>query len=91
RVAREVLARAAQTGEAPAEIIERENLAGGLSEGALSAAVAQVMAANPDKVEAYRGGRTALLGFFTGQVMRATGGKADPATLNAALEAALAG
>lgn len=89
RVAREVLARAAQTGEAPAVIIERENLAGGLSEEALNAAIAQVMADNADKVDAYRGGRTALLGFFTGQVMRATGGKADPATLNAALQAAL--
>lgn len=91
RVAREVLARTAQTGEAPAAIIERENLAGGLSEDALNAAIAQVMADNADKVDAYRGGRTALLGFFTGQVMRATGGKADPATLNAALQAALNG
>ncbi|MFT2720811.1 glutamine--tRNA ligase/YqeY domain fusion protein [Deinococcus sp. A31D244] len=91
RVAREVLARAAQTGEAPAAIIERENLAGGLNPDELAAAIAQVMTANPDKVDAYRGGRTALLGFFTGQIMRATDGKPDPATLNAALTAALKG
>jgi len=91
RVAREVLARAAQTGEAPATIIDRENLAGSLSEDALNAAIAQVLADNADKVDAYRAGRTALLGFFTGQVMRLSGGKADPATLNAALTAALAG
>ncbi|UBV42587.1 glutamine--tRNA ligase/YqeY domain fusion protein [Deinococcus taeanensis] len=89
RVAREVLARAAHSGEAPATIIDRDNLAGGLSDEALHAAIAQVLSSNPDKVEAYRGGKSALLGFFTGQVMRATGGKADPAALTAALTAAL--
>ena len=72
-------------------MVERENLAGGLSDEALSAAIAQVMADHTDKVDAYRAGKTALLGFFTGQVMRATGGKADPATLNTSLQAALNG
>lgn len=90
RVARDVLARAAASGEAPMLIVERENLAGGLGEAALGAAVQDVLSANPDKVAAYRGGKTALMGFFTGQVMRATGGKADPQAVAAALTAALA-
>ncbi|KEF34911.1 glutamate--tRNA ligase [Deinococcus sp. RL] len=91
RVARDVLARAAASGEAPLAIIEREGLGAGLDEGALAAAVAEVLAAHPDKVEAYRGGKAALLGFFTGQVMRATGGKADPAKVAAALREGLGG
>ncbi|MCP2014357.1 glutaminyl-tRNA synthetase [Deinococcus sp. HSC-46F16] len=91
RVARDVLARAAASGEAPLAIVEREGLGAGLSDEALAGAVADVLAANPDKVEAYRGGKTALMGFFTGQVMRATGGKADPAKVAAALLEALGG
>ena len=90
RVARDALARAAASGEAPLTIIEREGLNAGLSAEALQQAVAEVLSANPDKVDAYRGGKTALLGFFTGQVMRATGGKADPQQLAAALKDALA-
>ena len=91
RVARDALGRAAASGEAPLSIIEREGLNAGLSAEDLQRAIADVLAANPDKVEAYRGGKTALLGFFTGQVMRATGGKAEPGALAGALKAALEG
>jgi Asp-tRNA(Asn)/Glu-tRNA(Gln) amidotransferase B subunit len=59
-------------------------------EDALSAAIADALAANPDKVAAYRGGKTGLLGFFMGQVMRATGGKANPQVVKKLLQAALA-
>jgi aspartyl-tRNA(Asn)/glutamyl-tRNA(Gln) amidotransferase subunit B len=41
-----------------------------------------VLAANPDQVETYRGGKEGVLGFFVGQVMRETGGKADPKVVN---------
>jgi Asp-tRNA(Asn)/Glu-tRNA(Gln) amidotransferase B subunit len=41
-----------------------------------------VIAANPGEVAAYRGGKDGLLGFFVGQVMRKTGGKADPRIVN---------
>jgi aspartyl-tRNA(Asn)/glutamyl-tRNA(Gln) amidotransferase subunit B len=44
----------------------------------LGAIVAAVLAANPAEVEAFRGGKTQLVGFFTGQVMKASGGRADP-------------
>ena len=40
--------------------------------------VDEVLAANPNEVERYRGGETKLMGFFTGQVMKKSGGKADP-------------
>ena len=44
--------------------------------------VAAVLAANPSQVEAYRGGKDGLLGFFVGQVMKETGGKANPKVVN---------
>jgi aspartyl-tRNA(Asn)/glutamyl-tRNA(Gln) amidotransferase subunit B len=45
-----------------------------------------VLAANPDKVAEFRGGKEKLLGFFVGQVMKNTGGKANPALLNELLK-----
>ncbi|MBI5420376.1 MAG: glutamine--tRNA ligase/YqeY domain fusion protein [Deltaproteobacteria bacterium] len=62
----------------PQEIVARLGLDKGLSDAELSAAIDAVLAAMPDKVEQYRAGKTSLLGLFTGQVMRATGGKAGP-------------
>jgi aspartyl-tRNA(Asn)/glutamyl-tRNA(Gln) amidotransferase subunit B len=50
-----------------------------------------ILAANPDQVEAFRGGKEGLLGFFVGQVMKETGGKADPRAVNELLRAKLAG
>ena len=49
------------------------------------------MAANADKVAEYRAGKDKLFGFFVGQVMKATGGKANPALLNERLKTKLAG
>lgn len=89
RIARDVLTRAASSGEAPITIIECEGLTAGLSDEELQKAAQGVLAANPAEVEAYRGGKTALMGFFTGQVMRSTGGKAEPKKVAAALKAAL--
>jgi Asp-tRNA(Asn)/Glu-tRNA(Gln) amidotransferase B subunit len=57
---------------------------------ALTATVREVLDAHPDEVAAYRGGKTGLIGFFVGQAMRATGGRADPKAVRAALEEALA-
>ncbi|MCV4776901.1 hypothetical protein OFM21_29435, partial [Escherichia coli] len=48
---------------------------------AIEPVLERVLAAHPDKVEAYRGGKTGLLGFFVGQVMRETGGRANPQTV----------
>jgi aspartyl-tRNA(Asn)/glutamyl-tRNA(Gln) amidotransferase subunit B len=52
--------------------------------------VERILAANPGEVEAYRGGKAGLLGFFVGQVMKETGGKADPKVVNALLREKLA-
>ncbi|QLG09410.1 glutamine--tRNA ligase/YqeY domain fusion protein [Deinococcus sp. D7000] len=89
RVARDVLARAAESGEAPAAIVEREGLSASLDDAELERIVAGVLANHPAETEAYRGGKTALLGFFTGQVMRASRGKAEPGRVAAVLKAAL--
>ena len=58
---------------------------------ALAATVDDILAANPAEVEAYRGGKTKLMSFFVGQVMRATKGKANPALVNELLESKLSG
>ena len=89
RVARTALAQAAASGDAPLDVIEREGLNAGVSGDDLARAVADALAAHPDRVKAYRAGKTALKGFFTGVVMRATGGKAEPQAVAAALDAAL--
>ncbi|CAM3572414.1 glutamine--tRNA ligase/YqeY domain fusion protein [Deinococcus frigens] len=89
RVARDALARAAASGEAPAALIEREGLNSGLDEAELGRIVAEVLEKHPAEVEAYQSGKTALLGFFTGQIMRATKGKAEPGRVSGVLKAAL--
>jgi glutaminyl-tRNA synthetase len=75
---KEVLAELVERGGDPAAIIADRGLAQLIDEGAVAAVVDQVLAAHPDKVAEYRGGKTALLGFFVGQVVRASQGKANP-------------
>ncbi len=59
--------------------------------GELDPLVERVLAANPGQVEAYRGGKEGLLGYFVGQVMKETGGKANPKVVNDLLREKLAG
>ena len=59
--------------------------------GALDALVRDVLAANPAQVEQYRAGREKLLGYFVGQVMKASQGKANPRQVHALLREALSG
>jgi aspartyl-tRNA(Asn)/glutamyl-tRNA(Gln) amidotransferase subunit B len=58
--------------------------------GEIEAAIDTVLAAQTDKVAEYRGGRDKLYGFFVGQIMRATQGKANPALVNELLKKKLA-
>ena len=60
-------------------------------EDAIEQAIAVVMAANPAQLADYRSGKDKLFGFFVGQVMKATGGKANPAQVNELLKRLLAG
>ncbi len=76
--AKEVFAELVDKGGDPREIIADRGLAQVSDEEAIAALVDEVLAANPDKVAAYRGGKTALLGFFVGQVIRGSQGKANP-------------
>ena len=72
-------------------VISVVNISGKLARVTDIAAIDDIMAKNADKVAEYRGGKDKLLGFFVGQVMKATGGKANPALLNERLKAKLAG
>ncbi|WP_261663198.1 glutamine--tRNA ligase/YqeY domain fusion protein [Deinococcus sp. Marseille-Q6407] len=85
RIARDVLDRAVQSGEAPAEIVAREGLQVVSDTGELRRVVDEVLAAHPAEAEAFRGGKKALQGFFMGQIMRATGGQADAKAVSALL------
>jgi aspartyl-tRNA(Asn)/glutamyl-tRNA(Gln) amidotransferase subunit B len=79
-----------ETGEDPGAIAEARGLRQLSDTGALEAAIGEVLAANQDKVADFRGGKEKLFGFFVGQVMKATGGKANPAVVNELLRKALA-
>ena len=59
--------------------------------GELDPVIDEVIAANPGEAEQYRGGKEGLLGFFVGQVMKATGGKADPRVVSERVRQKLAG
>ncbi len=87
---KEVLAEMVERGGEPDAIIAERGLAQVSDEGALAALVDQVIAANPDKVALYRGGKTALFGFFVGQAIRASSGNANPQVVQRLLSERLA-
>ncbi len=78
-----------ETGEDPGAIVEARGLRQTSDTGAIEAAIAEVIAANVDKVAEYRGGKDKLFGFFVGQVMKAMAGKANPGVVNEMLRKAL--
>ena len=91
RIAKDVFAEMFASGKSAKAIVEEKGLRQVTDTGAIDAAIDDIMAKNADKVAEYRGGKDKLLGFFVGQVMKATGGKANPALLNERLKAKLAG
>ncbi len=86
RIAKEVFEAMVETGEAPGSIVESKGLCQVTDTGAIDQAVDAVLAANPDKLAEYRGGKDKLFGFFVGQVMKAMAGKGNPALVNEALK-----
>ena len=58
-------------------------------DGAILAIIDEILAANPDKVEQYKGGKDKLFGFFVGQTMKASKGSANPGKVNELLKARL--
>ena len=85
-VAKEVLATMWDSGRSAKEIVETGGLAQVGDTGALSAAVQEILAANPDAVAQYRAGRTNAFGFLVGQAMKATQGKGNPPVINQLLK-----
>ena len=71
-----------ETGKTAAEVVQEKGLRQISDEHALVAAIEEVLANNPTEVEEFRNGRDKLLGFFMGQVMKATQGKANPQAVN---------
>jgi aspartyl-tRNA(Asn)/glutamyl-tRNA(Gln) amidotransferase subunit B len=67
-----------ETGHDPSDIVEAKQLGLITDESELSEVVRQVIEANQEKADQYRAGKIALMKFFIGQVMKATGGRADP-------------
>ena len=91
RIAKDVFAAMFESGKPARQIVEEKGLRQVTDTGAIDAAIDDIMSRNADKVAEYRAGKDKLLGFFVGQVMKATGGKANPALLNERLKAKLAG
>jgi aspartyl-tRNA(Asn)/glutamyl-tRNA(Gln) amidotransferase subunit B len=91
KIAKEVF-EAMLAGEGTADaIIDRKGLRQITDSGAIARAIDEVLAKNPGQLAQYRGGKEALFGFFVGQTMKATGGKANPAELNRLLKEKLKG
>lgn len=82
KIAKTVFEKMFESGKPAKQIVEEEGLVQVTDTGAIDAAIDAVIAANGDKLAEYKSGKDKLFGFFVGQVMKATGGKANPAMLN---------
>jgi aspartyl-tRNA(Asn)/glutamyl-tRNA(Gln) amidotransferase subunit B len=91
KIAKDVLEAMWEEGRTADEIITSRGLKQITDESAIEAAIDAVMAANPSQLADYRSGKEKLFGFFVGQVMKATQGKANPARLNELLRKKLSG
>jgi aspartyl-tRNA(Asn)/glutamyl-tRNA(Gln) amidotransferase subunit B len=91
RLAKDIFTEMVASGGDPAAIVAAKGLRQVTDSGAIEAAIDAVLAAQGDKVAEYRAGRDKLYGFFVGQIMRATQGRANPALVNQLLKQKLAG
>jgi len=91
RIAKDVFADMFESGKDAAAIVDEKGLKQLSDSGAIEALIDTVIAGNMDKVEEYRGGKDKLFGFFVGQVMKQSGGQANPGMVNQILKAKLDG
>lgn len=91
KIAKEVFEDMYRTGKGPRQIVEEKGLVQITDEAALTKVIEEVISANPSQLKEYRSGKDKLFGYFVGQVMKATGGKANPALVNSLLKTMLAG
>ncbi|HEY2963754.1 MAG TPA: Asp-tRNA(Asn)/Glu-tRNA(Gln) amidotransferase subunit GatB [Pyrinomonadaceae bacterium] len=89
--AKDVLVEMFKSGKGALTIIQEQGLVQMSDTGEIDALIDEVIAANPDQVASYRGGKEALFGFFVGQVIKASKGKANPKVVNERLRAKLQG
>jgi aspartyl-tRNA(Asn)/glutamyl-tRNA(Gln) amidotransferase subunit B len=91
KIAKQVYLAAKESGKAPSDIVQEKGLAQVVDTGAIESEVKKVLDGLGPQVAEYRAGKTSLMGFFVGQVMRATRGKANPQAVNEALSKLLDG
>jgi aspartyl-tRNA(Asn)/glutamyl-tRNA(Gln) amidotransferase subunit B len=91
KIAKTVFEEMWQSGRSPAAIVEEKGLVQVSDTGEIERIIDAIMTANMGQVEEYRGGKEKVFGFFVGQVMRASKGKANPAVVNELLAKKLAG
>ncbi|MCS5697752.1 Asp-tRNA(Asn)/Glu-tRNA(Gln) amidotransferase subunit GatB [Cyanobium sp. FGCU-52] len=91
KIAKEILPELLEKGGSPRAIVEAKGLGMISDPAAIIAVVEELLAAHPEEVEAFRGGKTKLQGFFVGQLMKRTGGRADPKMANQILSQKLKG
>lgn len=91
RLAKDVFAIMFETGKSAAAVVEEKGLKQVSDTGALEAAVDAVLAKETDKVAEYKSGKVKLLGYFMGQVMKTTGGKANPGVVQDIIKKKLGG
>ena len=81
-IGKQIIVEMLKDGTKASEIVEKKGLSQITDEGAIKAIVQKVIDSNPNQVEAYKNGKTNLFGFFVGQVMKETKGRANPKTVN---------
>ncbi len=91
KIAKTVFEEMAATGKSPAAIVKEKGLAQVSDGSAIEDAITAVLAAHPDEAARYKNGQKKLMGFFVGQVMKATQGKANPKMVNEILRRKLSG
>ena len=89
KIAKDILPELLANGGSAQKLVETKGLIQISDTGAIDRAIDAVLAANPKELEQYRAGKTKLLGFFVGKVMKETGGRADPKLTNELLAAKL--
>jgi aspartyl-tRNA(Asn)/glutamyl-tRNA(Gln) amidotransferase subunit B len=89
KLAKEILPKMFETGDGPGVIMEREGLKQISDSSALEKIIDEVLAANPKQVEQFKSGKTAVLGFLVGQVMKASRGQANPGAVTELLKGRL--
>ena len=85
KIAKTVFEEMAKTGRSPEEIVKEKQLVQVTDISAIEEVVSKILSNNPKEVEAYKNGKTKLMGFFVGQVMKETKGKANPKIVNEVL------